>query len=384
MAMSRSPLRVALVLESDGPGGAENVVFDLAEALRDRGHIVYPIGPEHGDGWLGSKLRESGFERPTFLHQTNFDRVVVRDLRLIRDLTRMFNQLDIDVVHCHDFVAAVHGGIAARLAGRPRVLTMHGHQTMCDAWRRRAALRWAFRHSNALVAVSGATKAQLDRDLGLAPDTIQIIRNGVPVRVGRADSIREEIGIRDGEVVIVAVGNLVERKGHIHLLRALQHLTQEGLSERWRLVIAGGWGGEERPRLEKFAEESGFADRVHLLTYRNDIPDLLATADIFAMPSLWEGLPLAVLEAMQAGVCVVASETSGIPEAIVSEQHGLLVPAGDVDHLARALGRVIRDRTLREQLASEGQSRAMREFTIDAMAGAYEALYRSAGSRHLA
>jgi glycosyltransferase involved in cell wall biosynthesis len=287
----------------------------------------------------------------------------------------------VDVVHCHDFVAVIHGGIAARLAGRPRIFTLHGHQTMCDVWRRRAALRWAFRHGHAAIAVSQATKTQLDRDLGLAPGAIQVVRNGVPMRTGRGDGIREEFGVQDGELVILAVGNLVERKGHIYLLRALQNLATEGLSPRWHLVIAGGWGGDERPKLEAFVMEHNLADRVHLLTYRNDVADLLAAADIFVMPSLWEGLPLAVLEAMQMGVCVVASETSGIPEAIVDEKHGLLVPPGDVTALARSLGRVIHDSELRNRLAKEGKARALREFTIDAMTTAYESLYHSARTK---
>jgi glycosyltransferase involved in cell wall biosynthesis len=378
MGVSLHSLRVALLLETDGPGGAENAIFDLAEALRNRGHTVFPVGPENGDGWLGEKLRESGFETPTFGHQTNFDRIVIRDLRLIRDLTRIFKRFDVDLVHCHDFIATVHGSFAARLAGKPSILTMHGHQTMCDAWRRRAALRWAFRHSDAVVAVSQATKTQLDRDLGLTPEIIQVIRNGVPVRAGRGESIREELGVRDGELVILAVGNYVERKGHIHLLRALRTLNEGVPSPPWRLAIAGGWGGDERPKLEAFAREHYISDRVHLLTYRNDVPDLLAAADIFVMPSLWEGLPLAVLEAMQMGVCVVASETSGIPEAIVSEEHGLLVPPGDEAALANSLKRVIRDPELRNRLALAGKTRALSEFTIDSTTSSYEALYNSA------
>ena len=174
MGVPRSSLRIALMLETDGPGGAENVVFDLAGALRTRGHTVYPVGPEHGDGWLGRKLRSSGFETQTF------DQARMLDGRLVRHLKRLFMNLEVDVVHCHEFVAAVYGGTAAWLADRPHVFTMHGNQGMCDAWRRRAALRWVFHHSHAVVSVSQVTKVQLDRDLGLPPNAIRVIRNGVP------------------------------------------------------------------------------------------------------------------------------------------------------------------------------------------------------------
>jgi glycosyltransferase involved in cell wall biosynthesis len=257
---------------------------------------------------------------------------------------------------------------------------MHGNQNMCDAWRRRAALRWVFRHSHAVVAVSQATKEQLDCDIGLAPDVIQVIRNGVPIRTGRADGIRQELGIRNEEILILAVGNLLERKGHIYLLRALQSLADRGLSGRWRLAIAAGGGGVERSKLDAFTAAHGISDRVHILTYRNDVPDLLAAADIFVMPSLWEGLPLSILEAMLMGVAVIASNTSGIPEAIVTEQHGLLVPPGDVDQLSRSLARLLKDPELRARLGSGGRARALSEFTIESMTDAYERLFRSACS----
>jgi glycosyltransferase involved in cell wall biosynthesis len=119
-------------------------------------------------------------------------------------------------------------------------------------------------------------------------------------------------------------------------------------------------------------------DRFHILEFRNDIPNLLAAADILAMPSLWEGLPLAILEAMLAGTAIVASEASGIPEAIVSGEHGLLTPAGDSEALAEALGKLIRDEPYRRRLAAQAKERALKEFTIGAMTDAYEALYRAA------
>jgi glycosyltransferase involved in cell wall biosynthesis len=198
--------------------------------------------------------------------------------------------------------------------------------------------------------------------------------------MGQADGIREELGVRDGETLILAVGNLLERKGHIYLLRALQNLVEQGLSDPWRLAIAAGWGGEERSNLDAFTAEHGLSDRVHILNHRDDVPDLLAAADIFVMPSLWEGLPLSILEAMLMGVAVIASETSGIPEAIVHEKHGLLVPPGDAGKLSEALVRLLREPELRERLALGGRTRALDEFTIDTMTAAYEELFQSACS----
>jgi len=357
------------MLETDGPGGAEVVVLNMGYELRDRGHTVYPVGPDHG--WLSQRFRESGFEpQPFSLRRT-------LDPRAVRELAAMMRRLEIDVVHSHEFTMAVYGAAACKLAGRPHVITMHGNQTMTHALRRRVALRWAFRSSGATAAVSEDTKLQLDRDLGVGPEVIGLIRNGVPVPQGDPEPVRAELGVREGEVLILAVGNLDARKGHIYLLEALHRLSGQGVGP-WRLAIAGGRGGPERPRLEAFAAEHGMEDRFHILSYRNDIPNLLAAADVLAMPSLWEGLPLAILEAMLAGTAVVASEASGIPEAIVSGEHGLLTPPADIKALASALGKLIGDEPYRRTLAHQAKERALKEFTIGAMTDAYEKLYRAA------
>jgi len=104
-------------------------------------------------------------------------------------------------------------------------------------------------------------------------------------------------------------------QGHIVLLQALRRLTELGCEVPWRLAIAGWRTGDEPARLDAFIAEHALADRVHLLGQRSDVSDWLAAADVFVMPSLWEGLPLAILEAMLAGKVIVASATSGIPEA---------------------------------------------------------------------
>lgn len=370
--MTVAPRRVALLLETDGPGGAEVIVFHLACALRDRGHDVTPVGIAGGMGWLSGKYREAGFE-PVLLTERR-----PPDWRLVRALAGTFRANRIELVHSHEFTLGWYGAWAARRAGLPHVVTMHGNQTMTDAWRRRAILRWSFRKSAAVLAVSEATRSQLVADLRLRPDAISVVHNGIPERRGDPEPIRRELGLREGELLVIAVGNLDRRKGHIHLLEALAKLTAEGLDVPWRVAIAGGRGGPERERLTHFAAEHGMADRVHILTARDDIPDLQAAADIFTMPSLWEGLPLAVLEAMLSGTVVLASETSGIPEAITHGEHGLLAPPGDSDALARELGRLIREPELRERLARNALERARREFHIDAMTGAYEAIYESA------
>lgn len=366
------PLRIGLWLESDGPGGAELVVFRMAEELRRRGHLVLPMGPSQGIGWLGAKFRDAGFTPRVFTLRRALDWACARDLvRQIRDDR-------LDLVHSHEFTMAVYGAAAALMAGRSHVITMHGNQTMTAALRRRMALRWAFRKSAATIAVSEETRRHLDGTLRLAPGVVQVILNGVPNRPGDPHPIRAELGVRPDELLLVAVGNLDQRKGHIYLLQALQRLGAEGLQTRWRVAIAGGRGGDQREPLEAFAREHGFHDRLHLLTHREDIPNLLAAADVFAMPSLWEGLPLALLEAMLAGKAIVASGISGIPEAVTDGVEGLLAMPGDVMSLGQAVRRLLTDAGLRARLGAAALARARREFTVEAMVDAYEVRYRAA------
>jgi len=369
------PGTIALMLESDGPGGAEIILFNLATELRARGYDAVPVLPAGGTGWLGERLRASGFEPESFHFRPP------PDWRLVRDLARMMRRRRVELVHSHEFAMAVYGAAASRLVGLPQVVTLHGPHRLAEVLRRRVAARWAFRASRAVTVVSRATQSQLARDLGLRPQAFCVVHNGVPVRVGSPVQIRQELAIGEGDLLIVAVGNLDEHKGHIYLLEALHRLSVEGVSVPWRLAIAGGRGGACHRSLTEFVARRGLAPRIQILTHRDDVPDLLSAAEVFVMPSLWEGLPLALLEAMLAGKAIVASEVFGIPEAITPGEHGLLVPAGDSGELARALRRLLEDAHLRKRLGQAAKQRAMREFTLSTMTDAFERVYAESSQR---
>jgi len=277
------------------------------------------------------------------------------------------------VVHSHEFTMAVYGAVACRMIGLRHVITMHGNQWVMNARRRRVSLSWAIRASHAAVAVSEDTRRHMLESMRLPDKAMVTIPNGIPEPRGLASAPRNELAIRDGEVLMVAVGNLSERKGHIVLLRALEQLSSRGCGVPWRLAIAGE--GPERGRLEAFVRDHGMEERVHLLGHRSDIPDLQAAAEITVMPSLWEGLPLAVLEGMHAGNAIVGSGISGIPEAVRDGRDGLLVEPGDHDALAVALRRLLEDDGLRAAMGASSKDRAVERFSIRRMLDDYEELY---------
>lgn len=368
-------LRIAMMLESDEPGGAEMMVYRLSDELRARGHTIVPVGPVNGVGWLGDLFRRGGFEPEVF----RINRPI--DPGCVKGLVRLFREYRIDAVHSHEFTMAVYGTAATRILGLPHIITMHGGLKVCKALRRRIALRWAMRTSEHSVMVSRATQKQFSDDLGVKPSLFTVVPNGVPVLTGNPDGVRAEFGVREGECVILAVGVLERHKGHRVLLEALAQLNASGMTVPWRLIIAGGAGGEEHEPILKYVEANNLSGRVHIALNRNDVVDLLALADVFVMPSLWEGLPMAVLEAMVARKAIVASAIAGIPEAIVHGKEGLLVQPSEAALLADALRQVVTDPDRRKALAAAAAERADKEFTVSVMADRYEALYAEAYAR---
>jgi glycosyltransferase involved in cell wall biosynthesis len=374
--MISSPrLRIAMMLESDGPGGAEMMVFRLSEELRDRGHTVVPVGPANGCGWLAEVFRNAGYSPEVFQMRRPVDPTCVRSLMDV------YRKHRVNAVHSHEFTMAVYGAASSRLMGLPQVITMHGGFSACKTRRRRIALRWAMRRADHTVMVSRATRHQFATDLGLNEGRLTVVPNGVPARIGHADGVRQEFGVKAGECVLLAVGTLEKHKGHQVLLEALARLNGRGLNAPWKLIIAGGRGGDQHQSLEDYVEDEGLSEHVHVVTNRSDVPDLLALADIFVMPSLFEGLPMALLEAMSAGKAIVASATSGIPEAIANGKEGILVPPGDPASLADALNGLLTEPTRRAEIGRAAAARATRDFTVQVMADRYETLYDEASRR---
>lgn len=370
-------LRIAMMIESDGPGGAEMMVFRLTEELRRRGHSVLPVGPRNGTGWMGAMFRDAAIDQEFYWLKRPIDPSCVSRF------VQLFRRHSIDVVHSHEFTMGVYGSTAARLLGVPHVLTIHGGLNTTKALRRRIALRWAMRCSGKTVAVSDATREEFAENLGLDNSAFSVVHNGVPSKRGNPDRVAREFGVSEGETVILAVGNLERNKNHRMLLEALVRLKKSGLSTRWKLIIAAGRGGPEHDYLMDYVRTHRIEDRVHIVLGRSDIADLHALADIFVMPSLWEGLPMALLEAMVAGKAIIASATAGIPEAISDRREGMLVPPGDLDALTAALRTLLIDPIRRRELGIAAQTRAHDEFTVQVMTERYLSIYMQLAGRRI-
>jgi glycosyltransferase involved in cell wall biosynthesis len=360
---------VAQIVEGDAPGGTERLMIQMSLELRRRGHEVVAVGPAAGPGrgWLGNQMRSLGFAWDTIPKRSMFDP------RAVSDIVALIRRHSVAVVHSHEFAPSVFGAAATRLTGSRHVMTMHSNLYFATAWRRRVAFRWAARRS-AVVAVSDDTRSDAERVLGLAQRTIRVIPNGIAPAQGAREPLRRELGLSDDDLLVAAVGNVSPRKAHALILRALLELRERRPEVRWRLAIAGTDQGSA-PELLALASEACAGERVHLLGHRADTENVLAAADVFAMSSLHEGMPLAIMEAMFASCAIVTSRAGGIAEMLTHDVEGLLVPVGEVEALSAGLERLLCDASLRRRLGEAARARAARQFGIAPMMDAYLELY---------
>lgn len=211
---------------------------------------------------------------------------------------------------------------------------------------------------------------------GIRREHMTVIPNGIPqgesAHLDRA-STRVELGIAPDDVMILSVGRLVYQKGHEYLVQAMHRLLPD--FPRARAVICGE--GPLRSQLEAQIERLGLARSVQLVGNRLDIDRFLRSADIFVLPSRWEGLPVALLEAMDAGLPVVATRVEGVEEVIQEESQGLLVPPEDARGLVEALRAVLADPDVRRKIGAAGRDRVRTGYTTDIMCEKYLALMQN-------
>ncbi|HET9185409.1 MAG TPA: glycosyltransferase family 4 protein, partial [Solirubrobacterales bacterium] len=277
-----------------------------------------------------------------------------------------------DLFHAHLSwpLAAKWATAAAVLAGRPTVATVHlvpeFRLARSSYWQLRALARGVDRY----IAVSQALADELAGRFHWPREKIDVVYNAVRLeRFGGAAPtfLRAELAGDEQRPVVFTCARLDAQKGLDVLLRAAAAVPEA--------VFAIAGEGPLGPSLEGLASELGVADRVRFLGFRRDIPELMAAADVFTLPSLYEGSPLAVLEAMAARRAIVSSAIGGTNEVIVDGESGLLVPPGDPEALAAALRRVLADPGLRESLAANARNRVEERFTPAAMVRSVEHVY---------
>lgn len=312
------------------------------------------------------------------------------DARVLWPLVRQLRREPPDILHCHLLRANLYGRIAARLAGVRQVIsTIHGvSEYFAGADPLSLSVRLVERLTAGWVAqyvtVSENSRRAVIRHLKIPPGKVCTIMNALdlgPFAQPRPDrrTIRAELGLAPEAVVIGSVGRLAPLKNFAALVEWAGELM--ALTPQVQLVIVGD--GEERQALEGLIREMNLAARVKLPGFRADIPRVLSAMDIFAFPSLSEGLSIALLEAMAAALPCVVTDVGGNGEAVVAGDTGYVVSPDDARGFKEALISLAKDGKLREKLGTAGKTRAFTLFNPKRLAGEYRELYRSVLNRTL-
>jgi glycosyltransferase involved in cell wall biosynthesis len=292
-----------------------------------------------------------------------------RDLLALAELVRLFRRVRPDVLHASSSKAGVLGRLAAQLSGVPvRIFTVHGWAFAAASGGSSTFYRWADRLMRPLTTVTVCVSDN-ERAAGIAARTCDpartvVIRNAVDVT--GAPQARHD----GAPPTLITVGRLKAPKDPVTLLRALAALP----TEEFAALIVGD--GPDRPAVEELSARLGLGGRVRLEGERRDVADLLAASDVFVLSSRSEGLPVSVLEAMAAGLPVVASDVGGVSELVIDGETGILVRPGDPDRLAEALEGLLSDPDRRRRLGEAGRARAERLFDLEQFRQAHLELYR--------
>lgn len=336
-------------------------LLPLMQGLRARGHDVVGVC---ADGPLLADVRAGGFRVEALPMARSLSPVA--QARAFMALVRLIRAEKPDLVHAHMPISGVLARFAARLCGvRVIAYTCHGFLfNQPGRWPRRAValvLEWlAGRVTDRFLTVS-EEEARDARRLRIHPHATAI-GNGRPPAQFHPDAqararLRAELGVPEATIVVIVVSRLVRHKGHPELLAAMEKVPG---AELW--VVGDRLPSDHGETLEAAFTEAARPDRLgarlRRLGYRTDIADLLAAADIFALPSHFEGLPMSVIEAMLCGLPVIATDIRGPREQVVPEETGLLVPPMSVAPLTAALRRLILDAPLRARMGEAGRLRA--------------------------
>ena len=364
--------RVLLVITTSDVGGSESFLALLSAGL-DRRRFAPTVCSLCPPGRTGERIAAAGTPVVTLgmSPRARIDELVAAAFRL----AGLIDRLQIDLVQALLYRANMLAALAGRLARR-RVIVVAGQRSLAPMTGRLAAfgVRCTRRLTRATVAVSEAVQAELVLREGVDPSRVTVIGNGVDgerFRPGGRGAARRSLGIAEDAVVAGGVGRLDDAKGFEYLLQAAAEARANGA--RCRVLLTGD--GPARPALEAEARRLGLGEAVRFLGRREDPENIYPALDVFVLPSLREGSPNVLLEAMACGVAAIASRVGGVPELIEDEVDALLVPPAEATALAAALQRLVADPSLRRRLGRAARRRVERDLTVERMVERHEALY---------
>ncbi|HSL21154.1 MAG TPA: glycosyltransferase family 4 protein [Vicinamibacterales bacterium] len=374
-------MRVALLATVTDFGGIEQVLLTLLQRM-DREVELFPVLFTRRDAdqlAFFAHLQSLGVPHVTYVNDRK--RRYLNFFRNVRHAIATFATERFDLVHCHGYRADLLGCIVSTCFGVPAVATVHGFIPNDRYLRLYRRLDLALlRRFAKVMAVSGQIKEELVGG-GVAPDRVEVITNGIAWasardREGSRREIRAQLGISEDDFVFGFVGRLSEEKGLTCLLRSLQGLSAAG-GARCRALLVGD--GPQRSALERLATGLGVGANVAFAGFQANPSRWYAAMDAFVLPSLTEGTPMALLEAMAHQLPVIATAVGGVPGMLAHQESGILVPPSEPDRLRDAMRSVAGNpelrlrlgeraaRTVRQQFDADGWTRRVRDVYVGAI-----------------
>jgi len=346
-------------------GGISSYLYTLAGGLKENGHNVYVAS---NGGELLGKFTEAGIKHISVPLKTKKE-ISPKIILCFFKLRKVIRQYNIDLVHTNSRTTQVLGSLLSRYSARPHVFTCHGF------FKPKLSRRFFPCWGDGLIAISRQVKEHLISDFNLDEDKITVINNGIDVQnfgdFSSRQTLRKDLGIGD-LLLIGIVARLSDVKGHTYLLQSMRIVIKNFPSVK--LLIAGE--GKMKDALVKETDDLGLKNNVLFLPQVGGTENVLAAMDIFVMPSLQEGLGLALMEAMAQGLAVIGSAVGGIKTLIKDGYDGLLVEPANPAALAGALVRLLSDERLRNNLGANARKFIADNFSKEKMVDATEKVYK--------
>ena len=358
-------MKILFIANHLNVGGITSYLFTLASGLKGKGHQVYLAS---SGGELEGRFIQAGitlFKVPLKTKNEISPKILFSFWKL-KKIVRKFN---IDLIHSHSRTTQVLGDWLGRALAKPHIFTCHGFFKP-KIWRRIHGC-WGKK----VIAISQQVKEHLITDFKLDEFKVRVINNGIDTKnfgdfSGR-EGMRRKLGVQT-DFLVGIIARLSDVKGHIYLIQAISRVLRVFPSTK--LLIVGQ--GRTKNALIKEVRDLGLKSSVIFIPETKNTKDLLAAMDVFVMPSLQEGLGLALMEAMAQGIAVVGSEVGGIKTLIQDNVNGLLVAPADVPALAKAIIRLLNDSYVRRNLGAQAREFIIANFSKEEMVDKTEAVYQ--------
>jgi L-malate glycosyltransferase len=362
--------RILHLITSFEIGGTERQAVELLKRI-DRDRFDIRLAVLRNEGPFYREIEDLFPSVPEFPLTSFYNRNALKQLLRLR---KLLISEKIYLVHAHDFYSSLLGIAAARLTG-VKVIACQRHLKLSDRRVHHVGTSVIHRFADRLLVNSDAIRGRIINQRIAHPRKITVIRNGVASGAApRAEArsvIRRELAIDDNVVLVGMVARLDPIKGHRFFIEAASEVLRGHPDTHFVLIGDGPLRSEIGERLEK----AQLSDRVHLLGDRSDAARLISGLDLLVLSSLHEGLPNAVLEAMAAGVPVVATAVGGTKELITDGETGFLAPPADSGALARQINLALMNRGIRSQVAAAARKRIEAEYGMERMVNSVERLY---------